>query len=175
MMDIQDHLVGLSETDYGAAYQEHLLAVYQLYVQMADRISARRQAANSYFLTINTALIALVSYVQLACEAAGTAPFYWSIAVAGITLCYLWYRLIRSYNDLNSGKFKVIHEIERRLPIRPYDAEWTALGRGKRPDLYLPFTHIERFVPWVFLLIHLVVFLLTIPWPHVVHFLLSLS
>ncbi len=32
---------------------------------------------------------------------------------------------------MNSGKFKVVHELETYLPVCPYDAEWTVLGQGK--------------------------------------------
>ena len=78
-------------------------------------------------------------------------------AFAGMILSYLWYRLVLSYKQMNSGKFKVIHAIEAMLPIRPYGAEWDALGRGKNPDLYKPFTHIEVFVPWVFFCLHAIV------------------
>ena len=85
-------------------------------------------------------------------------------AAAGIVLCYAWYRLIRSYRDLNGAKFKVIHRLERRLPAAPYDAEWEAVGRGEDSDLYLPFTHIEIAVPWVFLALHIVVLAKAIPW-----------
>ena len=35
------------------------LEQYKLYVEMADRISSRRQNANSFFLSINTAIVAL--------------------------------------------------------------------------------------------------------------------
>ena len=38
----------------------HLLEQYKLYLEMADRISSRRQSANSFFLSLNTALVALV-------------------------------------------------------------------------------------------------------------------
>ena len=79
-------------------------------------------------------------------------------------LCYAWYRLIRSYRDLNEAKFKVIHRLEQRLPARPYDAEWEAVGRGKRANLYLPFTHIEAAVPWIFLVLHVLVLVQVIPW-----------
>jgi hypothetical protein len=72
------------------------------------------------------------------------------VAAAGVVLCYSWYRLVRSYKDLNSGKFKVVHAIESRLPASPYDAEWEAVGRGEDKNLYLPFTHIEIRIPWVF-------------------------
>ena len=88
----------------------------------------------------------------------------WLVAAAGIALSYLWYRLIRSYRDLNTAKFKVIHEIEKRLPLSPYDAEWEAMGRGNNPMLYKPFTHIETGVPWVFVVLHALVLLHSIPW-----------
>ena len=52
------------EEEYGENYKAHLLEQYKLYVEMADRISARRQTANSFFLSINTAIIALISYLN---------------------------------------------------------------------------------------------------------------
>ena len=166
-MGITEDLIGLSEEEYGEAYRHHFLAIYQLYVEMADRISSRRQSANSYFLSMNTAIIALVGYVQLTSQTSSTASFFWSVPVTGMVLCFLWYRLVRAYKNLNSGKFKVIHEMEKMLPLKPYDAEWVALGKGKRPDLYLPFTRIEMVVPWVFFSMHLLVLLTAIPWQNV--------
>lgn len=124
---------------------------------MADKISERRQSANSFFLTVNTALIAflgLVASPDVGSDAgvAASPPLPWVLVVsaAGVVLCYTWYRLVRSYKGLNSGKFKVIHAIESRLPASPYDAEWEAVGRGENRKLYLPFTHIEIYIPWVF-------------------------
>ena len=86
----------------------------------------------------------------------------WIISLAGLVLSYVWYRLIRSYKDMNSGKFKVVHEIEKELPLSPYDAEWEALGRGNDPKLYLPFTRIEIWVPGIFGALHGIVFLLSV-------------
>ncbi len=146
-----------SPDGYGKDYQAHLLEQYKLYVEMADRISARRQTANSFFLTVNTAVIALVSYLS---ECSGTGgDLLWLIPFAGAVLAYTWYRLVRSYRDLNSAKFKVIHDMEEKLPMAPYDLEWEKVGRGKCPQLYLPFTHIEIWIPWVFFIIHAVAFL----------------
>lgn len=45
-------------------YQAHLLEQYKLYVGMADKISERRQSANSYFLSLNTALLGFVGYMN---------------------------------------------------------------------------------------------------------------
>ncbi len=83
--------------------------------------------------------------------------FYALIAVAGLVLSCLWYRLILSYKQLNSGKFKVVHEIESMLPVRPYAAEWTALGQGYKPNQYKPFTDIELLIPRIFFCIHVIV------------------
>lgn len=62
--------------------------------------------------------------------------------------------MIRSYKDLNSGKFKVIDEIEKLLPIRPYDCEWSMVGRGKIKDLYHPFSNVEGAIPLVFRILY---------------------
>lgn len=160
-------LIGVPEEQYGPEYRPHLIEMYKLYVDMADRISERREKANTFFLTVNTALVAL-----LAKDAFGAAPATPSfleilVPIAAGALCYLWYRIVRSYRDLNSAKFKVVHDIEKLLPIRPYDAEWDAVGRGKNPKLYLPFTHIEIVVPWLFLFFHAILAASAVPWARV--------
>ena len=146
-----------SEEEYGQNYKPHLLEQYKLYVEMADRISARRQTANSFFLSVNTAIIALIGYINFGSKT--KASFYWLVSLAGMILCFIWYRLVRSYKDLNTAKFKVVHEIEKELPVAPYDLEWEKVGKGKNSKLYLPFTHIEMYIPCVFFAIHICVFL----------------
>lgn len=141
--------------DANSSYNSHLLEQYKIYLTSAENISNRRQTANSFFVTVNTAIVSLVSYLNLG--VANSSKLFWVVSVAGIAISYMWYRLVHSYKDLNSAKFKVIHEIEKSLPICPYDAEWEAVGRGENSELYLPFTHIEIYVPWVFLLLHSVV------------------
>lgn len=155
--DLDKSLYRVPAGEYGEEYQNHLLEQYKLYVQMADKISDRRQLANSFFLTVNTALIAFLGLVARPAvgsdpNVTANPPLLWILVVsaAGVVLCYSWYRLVRSYKGLNSGKFKVIHAIEAKLPSSPYDAEWEAVGRGENPKLYLPITHVEIYIPWVF-------------------------
>ena len=158
-MNIKEKLLANDKAAYGEHYEAHCLEIYKLYVQMADNISARRQSANSFFLTVNTAIIGIVGYV-----AGNSNQWTWIISLAGLALCYGWYRLIRSYQDINSGKFKVIHEMEKQIPLSPYYAEWEALGRGKVSKLYLPFTHIELWVPRIFGALHGIALVMSIPW-----------
>jgi hypothetical protein len=151
-------LAGRNAEDYGPDYAAHTLDIYKGYVQTVEHVSERRQKANSFFLTLNTAIVALASYLQ---PAAVGSPLEWArglvVPLAGISICYVWYRVLRSYAGLNSGKFDVILQLEERLPVRPFEAEWVALAEGKNAARYKPLGTLERGIPGVFLAIHLVV------------------
>ncbi|MEK1964983.1 hypothetical protein WOB62_24460 [Vibrio parahaemolyticus] len=141
-------------------WHTHLLEQYKLYVEMADRISQRRTSANTYFLSVNSAILAFVGYLTV-----DKSPDYmWLLSLAGSMLTMFWFNIVLSYRNLNSAKWQVVQDIEKRLPISPYDAEWDSVQRGTNPKLYRPITHIESWVPWVFFLLHLIVFIRTFPW-----------
>lgn len=140
-------------------WHSHLLDQYKLYVEMADRISQRRTSANTYFLSVNSAILAFVGYLTSASD----PDYMWLLALAGCMLTLFWYNIVLSYRNLNSAKWQVVQDIEKRLPISPYDAEWDSVQRGHNPKLYRPITHIESWVPWVFFLLHLIVFVRTFP------------
>ena len=150
----KDNLEGRCRYEYGADYDAHALDQYKLYVEMADRISQRRQTANTFFLTVNTALVAFLG-VSFPDEADWFGLGWYSVVgIAGVLLAMMWYRLIRSYRDLNSAKFQIIHKMEDRLPLKPYKAEWQAVGCGEQSRLYVPFTHIETRIPWAFMFLY---------------------
>ncbi|WP_082551271.1 hypothetical protein [Pseudorhodoferax sp. Leaf265] len=148
------------EYPHNEKWYSHLLDQYKLYVEMADRISQRRATANTYFLSLNSAILAFVGYLSVK----DTGEHNWMLALGGMALTVLWHALIVSYSNLNTAKFKVIHKIEKRLPISPYEAEWLAMGEGKDPELYRPISRIEKGVPLVFLALHALVFIRSFPW-----------
>jgi hypothetical protein len=158
---IASSLAGEPEANYGEHYRAHLIEQYKKYLDMADKISDRRSAANTFFLTVNTGLISAFGIVNLTGQKSSNMLLITG-SFAAILLSYSWYRLIRAYRDLSTAKFKVVHEIENYLPIRPFDAEWEAVGRGQDKRLYWPFTHIERFVPWIFIFVYAIVILFSI-------------
>ncbi len=156
-MQLNDSLRAINEEEYGSEYRSHLLEQYKIYLEMADKISERRQTANSFFLSINTALLALIGYTNIGMNELYPFTLFALIGICGLILCYVWYRLNRSYKDLNSGKFRVVHNIEKMLPIKPYSSEWISLGEGKNPTIYLPFTKIEIIIPWIFFVLYALV------------------
>lgn len=144
--------------DYdSASYHAHLIEQYKLYVEMADRVSTRRQAANVFFVSINSAILALVGYSNILPNATLVGTLSYAVPTAGMLLCLLWWLIIRSYRDLNTVKFKVIHELEKRLPAKLYSYEWEMAEHGKNPNTYSPSSHIELAIPWLFVILHLVV------------------
>jgi hypothetical protein len=154
----QSDLFKTSEKSYTGNYTEHLLEQYRLYVEMSDRLSARRALTNTFFLTANTALLSAIAilsryYFQQTRLGAIIVLF----VVAGpIAFCWAWHSILTSYQKLSTAKFEVIHELETKLPANLYDHEWTKLGRGKDPKKYTPLTNIERIVPTVFVMMYLI-------------------
>jgi hypothetical protein len=132
--------------------------LYRLAVEMADRISARRTAANTFFLTIHTLLFGTIGFSRIGQPHA--PPMLWVLPTAGITLCFIWWALLRSYRDLNKAKFDVITEMEKKLPISLYADEWKSLQKdpvSRWRGRYAELGTIERRVPGVFGLIYFAV------------------
>ena len=126
---------------------EILLEQYKLYVQMADNVSARRTQANAFYITVLSGLLAVLSLAIQSVPTQAQNTVFLAVALLGIVLCYIWYVNIRSYQQLNTGKFAVIHEIEQSLPYAGYEREWKFLGEGKEGKRYLQLTRVEQNVP----------------------------
>lgn len=172
-MDKAKSILNHDEDKYGPEFKEHLITQYELYVNSADKISDRRQKNNDFFLAINTALIALLGYYSKT-----TSINNWMLCIillTGIAICYNWYRLVLSYKNLNTGKFAVIHKIEKELPCSPYDVEWVELGEGKDKKKYHPFTHIEIKLPWIFIFLYILIFIFNLPWNSILNFICKLN
>jgi hypothetical protein len=135
----------------GADYHKFLIEQYKVYVDTTNKVSDRRGSAHTLLLTVNTSLITVYGLV-LAKDmplAAAHGPWTWLVPVAGLLVSLTWFLLIRSYRELNSAKFKVVNEVERRLPAQLFDLEWQYLERGETIR-YTPLTHMEQYVPFAF-------------------------
>ena len=131
-------------------YQAAIMDQYKLYVEMADRISARRSLINAFFLTLNTGIFTVIA-VFWKNRPIGPAWLLGFPLIALVGQCLAWFWLLRSYRQLNSGKYAVIGALEELLPTSPYwSAEWHVLGEGEDKVKYWPMTHLEQWVPLLF-------------------------
>lgn len=141
---------------------ELLLEQYKLYVEMADRVSARRTDASKLYISLLTGLLVVIPLVL----EQGTPVDMQNIAFLamgflGLALCSVWILNIRSYKQLNSLKFKVIHEMEQKLPFPCYDREWEILREEKESRSYLRLSKIEQYVPLLLMIPYLILLIYT--------------
>ena len=103
-------------TGQATSSEATVLVVYSLAVEMADRVSARRASANSFFLTLQTGLVAGLALFATRVSDNGdqAAPDRFVLVVAafaGVLLAGAWWLLLRSYRKLNAAKFTVINTL----------------------------------------------------------------
>jgi len=132
------------------------LDLYKIMVSSSESLVSRRQAVNTFFLTMNGALLTAFGLIVKSSGADRLSALgILVLAVAGAILCGAWRSLITSFGQLNRGKFQVINTIERYLKTAIYAAEWEALGRGENPKIYRSFTSREIWVPNALLALHI--------------------
>ena len=156
---------GITPADYAgesASYQAAVLDQYKLYIEMADRVSARRALANSFFLSLNTVVFTAIGFFWE--DRPETAR--WSLLLPLVALlgqCLAWFWIVRSYRQVNSVKWAVVGALEKRLPASPWwGAEWGALGNGNDPSRYWQLTRVEQLVPLLFAVAYLTGFVAVI-------------
>ena len=148
-------------TAQAALQDPRVLDLYKTAVEMADRVSARRATANAFFLTAQTALVAVLG---LATPSLLKAPWWTAFAVslAGVALSASWWLQLRGYRDLNAAKFTVINAIEEDLPVKVFTDEWAVLQNRVHTGwnkAYIQLGTTERLIPWIFAFLYVLLFL----------------
>jgi len=78
--------------------------------------------------------------------------------------CLVWWALVRSYRQLNTAKFVIIHELESRLPARVFSREWFLITQSDLDGHYLELTFLERMLPMLFAAMYVSAFAVIV-WP----------
>jgi hypothetical protein len=137
---------------------------------MADSLSARRSETNQFYLAANTAILSVAAVLSASTSA---VPFHSPalvlvLSIVGIVFSVVWLATISSYRSMNRVKFRLINEMEGKLPVNPYEAEWGILeakrddDRSKAVSSHKQLTNLERIVPYVFIVLFIALFLWTL-------------
>lgn len=135
--------------------QDPKLALFELYLATAEKVSDRRAQANAWMLSVNSAIVALYGYLQadkMAVGAGQKAVWLWAIPAAGVIVCLAWAALLASYRKLNRAKFEVLMQLEKDLPVPLFTRERDTYQKDKRRLL----SYIETAIPGCFSLLYLV-------------------
>ncbi len=133
--------------------KHELLEIYKLHAELADSISRQRGTANRFYMLVLSGLSVLFSALL---QRRNGVPLGWlmiGFGLLGTLLAAAWYIIIRSYRQLNSGKFgkfKVLQELEEKLAYPFFTREWELLKEGTDRKTYSELTIVETFVPIIF-------------------------
>ena len=132
--------------------QHHLLEIYKLHAELADRVSQRREGANRLYVSLLVGLIVLVA--ALLRFGIGETPgglVLLVIGLVGVLLAVSWILVIRSYRQLNTEKFRVLASLEERLKFPFFTLEWDPEAEGRKSNRYWQLTKAEVTLPAIFL------------------------
>ena len=131
--------------------RNEVLEIYKLHAELADRVSQRREGANRLFVSLQTGLLVfLAASLRFGTGDVSADAVMVFIGIAGVMLSAAWYVVIRSYRQLNTGKFEALHELEKNLAYPFYKREWELLGEGRDVRRYWRLTVVETLLPLVF-------------------------
>ena len=149
-----------SRKKYEGDYDATVLEQWKTCVDMANSNTEKRNTANNVYITINAAILAIVTFTL----------DYKSIllSIVGILICALWIKTIRSYTKLSKAKYDIVNEIEKKLPLQPFTCEWKELNKVG----YTGLTKIEFVLPVVFIVLFAIAIVfpfLKAVWPCIVN------
>ncbi len=143
-----------------------LLEIYKLHTKLADRVSQRREGANRLYAGLLVAFATfIIALIRFSIGPHGEEALLIEFAVAGIVgmgLSLSWFLVIRSYRQLNTGKFRALQEIEKQLDFEFLSREWELLREGRDFRTYWKLTVAESILPVMFGLLSLALIVITL-------------
>ena len=130
--------------------KKELLEIYKLHAGLADSVSRQRGTTNRFYLLLMSGLSVIFSGLLQFQNGVPLVALMVGFGTLGMLLAVAWYIHIRSYRQLNSGKFKPLHELEEKLAYPFFKREWELLEEGENPNKYWRLTVVETFVPAIF-------------------------
>lgn len=101
---------------------------YKMMVSSTEKVTESRLKVNNLFFTITSSILS-VGFVLGKTFGFSIAATIGMLVLTSMSLLvsYFWEKLINSYGQLNTGKFKVIDKIEKQLRTNMFEDEWKIL------------------------------------------------
>ena len=128
--------------------RRELLEIYKLHADLADRVSQRREGANRLYVSLLVGLVLFAAAIlRFGANGVSVDMVLFGAGALGSILAASWYIVIRSYRQLNTGKFNALQDMERHLAYPFFPKEWELLGEGKKRSRYWRLTVVETTLP----------------------------
>jgi len=107
-----------------------VIELYKAYVADLGNIGSRYATANSFYMTVVTALLGVLALAESSKPFADMrVEIIVCVSIAGIILCWIWGKTIEFFGQLFAAKFQVVRWMENRLHLgyQPFVAERAVL------------------------------------------------
>lgn len=105
-----------------------LLEQYKIMIASTEKVTEQRLKVNNLFFTVTSTVL---SFSMLLGKELQFDKFalclMMTLSITSLICTFFWQKLISSYGCLNTGKFKIISEIERQLKTNLFQREWDLL------------------------------------------------
>ena len=135
-------------------HKNELLDQYKMFQKSSEDLVSRRQSVNSFYISVNSALVALMGIIMGIVESPSKCCIILFMSIVGIILDFSWINILDAYGTLNGAKMKVIGMMERQLPIALYDTEWRVMSDKLNNKKYVSFTDSEKRIPKIFAFVY---------------------
>lgn len=139
---------------------------YRTVIEEIERLNQRRQTVSTNYLTVNTAIIAVVAFLGANNTFTGNLQVFALLIIflVGLLVSELWRRLVNQHTALLNWWYSALRDIEREFdePARIYTREYAELyenGAAKHPPSLARY---ERALTYVFSAIYLLFALATL-------------
>ena len=125
--------------------------LYKLHSELADRVSQRREGANRLHVSIAVGLVVFLgTLIRFSDDRTLDTIVFLAVGFCGLIVSASWYMVLRSYRQLNSQKFRVLYDLETRLPYQFFTMEWDPESVGTKSNRYWRLSVVETVLPMTF-------------------------
>ena len=148
--------------DRPAETVQQLFEQYKLYQQTTEGLEKRKQNANNFYLTLNEVLLAFCGAIFGWANASEVKIFLilCVVAASGIIFNLSWCNQIERLKIINSAKLRLINAVERQLPLRLYDEEYSIMYNDLNGWKYKNTFKDEKRIPHAFIGVYIILFLI---------------
>ena len=133
---------------------------YKFLVEDTARFTDRRQNASTLYTSVNSILIAVISFIVKDLDLLDVFAAFASLVIiaAGLAVCFSWISYIKNYKRLISLRFDVLKEMENH----PAMSESVKIYQQEQEKIYNKdedkglFTQIELNLPKIFIALYII-------------------
>jgi len=131
---------------------------YKFFAESTERLSGRRQATTQAYLTVNTAIFAILVFLvkDAGFRGGGLVLASLPLFLVGVLACYTWERIITHHKAIIGWRYSQLQAMEQAMPEshQMYLKEYEEFYRPQPTTRRISFSGMEIWLPYLCLLLY---------------------